>query len=212
MYITYFEINSAKWSNHQKSHRGRIMNKIILTLILLSVSSWVSAQQPLNKETVESFIRLNTEMIKLESKYPEVFERADSYEFSEDSKGISYLKSSVAYPDIKRALSVSNFKSLGEYIRVTSRIMGAMVAVQMEKMPAGMGMGDLGSMMDISIQTMKQNGVSAEVIAEMKQNMEQQNADMKGMKIAAKNASSQDKKFVRENMDWLMSIMPDENQ
>ena len=90
--------------------------------------------------------------------------------------------------------------------------MGAMVAVQMEKMPAGMGMGDLGSMMDISIQTMKQNGVSAEVIAEMKQNMEQQNADMKGMKIAAKNASSEDKKFVRENMDWLMSIMPDENQ
>ena len=164
------------------------MKKMILALILMSQSFWVFAQQPLNKKKIESFVEVINKLDSLESKYPAVFQRVDSFSFSEDDKAMNYLKSSAAYPDVKKALSASGFNDLTEFSQLSKRIGGGMIAVQMEKMPEGV---DMGMMLGSGIDVMVKNGLPPEMIAEMKQKMQQQKSDMQELQVAAKNASNQ---------------------
>lgn len=185
------------------------MKRIIIILVMMSQPIWAYAEQPLSRALVESFIEASTQMGTLENKYPQIFKRADQFSDTEDEQFIKYVKSSAAYPDIKRIISASKFKSIEEFVSMSKRIMGSMYAVQMQKMPAGM---NINSMMESGIMAMKQTGASADMIAEMQRDLERQKAEMAEMNQAAKTASAQDKKFVTDNMEWLMAIMPEDDQ
>ena len=185
------------------------MKKILIILAMMSQSIWAYADQPLNKVIVEAFIQASANLDTLESKYPDIFQRADQFSNLEDEQFIQYMESSAAYPDIKRALFSSGFQSLEDFVSISKRLMASMYAVQIEQMPAGL---NINAMMESGILAMKQTGASAEMIAEMQIDLDRQKAEMEEMNQAAKNVSAQDKKFARDNMAWLMSILPDDDQ
>jgi len=187
------------------------MKNIIAVIVLMSLPLWANAAQPLSRELIKSFYAVSTKLDGLESKYPKTFKAADELGMSKKSEIIQLLKSSKAYPDIKSILSSNGFNGLTDYFAVSERFMGSMYSVQMEKMPKGMKLDAATTSFKESIRQMKKSGAPAGVIAEMEANLKQQQIYQKNMQRAAKDASKADKKFVSENFDWLMSIIPEED-
>jgi len=184
---------------------------LLLFIALLSQSPWAYSDQPLNRKLVDSFFTVSEKLEFIDKKYPAVAQKADKFLESEETQLISYLKSSKAYPDISRILSSSGFNNLTEYFEISSRIMGGILYVQMKKMPAGMDINNIDKMYEQNIQQMKKNGAPADVIKRMEADHKDQQSAMQKMKIAMKRLSPADKKFVNENIEWLMNRLPEDD-
>ena len=182
---------------------------LLIFLSLLSQSQWVYSSQPLSRKLVDSFFITAEKMDIMEQNHPEIMKRADKFKPSEDKKLINYLKSSRAYPEIKSILATSKFKNLKEFFTVSERIIGSMFTIQMKKMPDGMSLDGVEKAFESSINMMEKNGAPADTIKNMKKDLAQQKLDNARMKSAMKRATAADKKFVTDNMQWLMKRFPD---
>jgi len=180
---------------------------IIFSLQVLSVSA-----QPLSKELIEAVFLASEKLDSLEGKYPEVFSKMDEFSSSEQDKSMKYLESSPAYPEIKAILKSGNISSLKEMEAIFKRIMGGLSSAQEGQVSAEQGLSQMVLLLEESIENMKRQGVSADVIKSMEVNLEESKAQRAEILGAIKAASEEDKKFVRDNLDWVMSKMPDSEE
>lgn len=188
------------------------MKKTTLTLVilLLSIPFVSQAKQALTKELISSFSEVSKQWQSLEALYPELASSMDEVDFSQPEKIISKLKSSKAYPKIKSILAETNFNSVEEYYDVSIRVMGGMLAHQLQNMPQGMKIDSMSAMLRNNIKQMKANNVPSSMIAEMEQQLADMDKSMKMMKSAMKNTSAVDKQFISDNAQWIMSVLDDE--
>ena len=188
------------------------MNKIIAVIwvILLGFSTVSQAQQALTKELITSFQAVSQQWQALEGEYPELTSSLDEIDLSQPDKIITQLKNSKAYPKIKSILASSVFGDVEEYYDIATRLMGGMMAYQMQKMPSGMDVDSMGEMLKSSIQQMKANNAPSAMISEMEQQLADMEKNMKSMKLAMKNISAADSKFIHDNAQWILSVLDDE--
>jgi len=184
---------------------------LLIFIALLSQSQWAHSSQPLNRKLVDSFFTVSDKLEVIDTKYPSIAQKADKFLESEETQLINYLKSSKAYPDINRILSSSGFNSLTEYFDLSARIMGGILYAQMQKMPTGMDLNSVDKMYEQNIQQMKKNGAPADVIKSMEADRKNQQSSMQKMQFAMKRLSTADKKFLNENIEWLMKRLPEED-
>ncbi|MFL0800249.1 MAG: hypothetical protein K6L80_07375 [Agarilytica sp.] len=164
----------------------------------------------LNKALITSFYAVTEKIERLEDKYPTIFSQTDNYSMADQDKAIRLMEKSSAYPEVMKALSSSEFKSLAEVYDVSTRLMGGMFFVQMKKMPAGMDFDAMEKTLENSIKSMKDSGAPAAMIAGLEETLNENRAQSKDMAFAMAKASEADKKFIADNIDWLMSIIPDD--
>jgi len=183
---------------------------LLIFIALLSQSQWAYSSQPLNRTLVDSFFTVSEKLDFIEKKYPAIAQKADKFLESEEAQLINYLKSSKAYPDIKRILSSSGFNNLTEYFDISARIMGGILYAQMQKMPTDMDLNSIDKMYKQKIQQMKKNGAPADVIKSMEADRKNQQSSIQKMQLTMKRLSATDKKFLNENIEWLMKRLPEE--
>jgi len=84
-----------------------------------------------------------------------------------------------------------------------------MFAAQMEQNP--MMMEQLKAMQSAQLENLKQmkdKGMPEEMLKELEKNLREQNLYNDKLKHWVKSASQADIQFIKDNMTWLMSIMP----
>ena len=182
---------------------------IFIAVVVMLFSAFSQAEQALSKDLITSFQQLSQQWETLDVEYPELSASLDDIELFQPEKIISQLKSSKAYPQIKSMLANSNFDSIEEYYNVAVRVMGGMMAHQMQNMPEGMNADSLSTMLKSSIAQMKSRNAPSSVLAEMEKQLADMEKSMKMMKSAMANTSTADKKFISDNAQWVMSILGD---
>lgn len=180
---------------------------VLLTLVILSSSFATKAEPALSKELVTSFQQVSQQWEALEKKFPELSSALDSFDLSQLDQITETIKNSAAYPKVKAVLANSSFKSVEEYMNVAMRLMGGMVSHQMEKMPEMMDAEKMSSMLKGSIDKMKANNVPKEMVVEMEKQLADIEKNMQIMQSAITNTSAADKKFFKENAQWVMSTL-----
>jgi hypothetical protein len=182
----------------------------IIAIFTLSLSFTSYAQQALTKELITSFQSVTKQWEVVESKYPQIFAAIEDIDMSKQDEIIGYIKSSKAYPEMKAILEKSGFKSLDDFYNVTMRLMGGMMSTQMENMPEGMTLDSATTMLEQSIKQMKERNVPQSMIDGLEKQYKEHKSQLDSMKMAMKQASPADKKFVKENIDWLTSMFEHE--
>ena len=183
----------------------RLSTLIPALLFMLSMSF---AKPEFSKPLIQSFFETTQKLESLKSKYPDIMNNADTFKFSEKEKMMKFIKGSKAFPEIKKIIAKTPMKTFDEFYLVSVRLMGSMYAVQKEQMPKMME--GIEKMMSEQIQKMKEQGAPADVVKEMEEKLQEQKEQINEMKEAEKIASEKDKKFIKDNIQWIMSISPDD--
>jgi hypothetical protein len=200
------ERHLLKFDINTKGYFMRIIT-VLLTLVILSSSFATKAEPALSKELVTSFQQVSQQWEALEKNFPELSSALDSFDLSQLDQITETIKNSAAYPKVKAVLANSSFKSVEEYMNVAMRLMGGMVSHQMEKMPEMMDAEKMSSMLKGSIDKMKANNVPKEMVVEMEKQLADIEKNMQIMQSAITNTSAADKKFFKENAQWVMSTL-----
>ncbi len=187
------------------------MKYLLLAIVFVSPMLW-AADKPLSKEVVTSLYSLTEQMEVLEAKYPKIFTESETFGITDQDKAIQFISSSKAYPDVKKLLSASGFKNLEEFYDVSIRLMGGLFSVRMEKMPAGMDMKSMLKSLEQNIDNMKKQNMPESLISSMEASLKKNMERTREMTIAAEKASATDKKFVSDNMAWIMAMVPHESR
>jgi len=189
------------------------MKKFILVLLLMTQPLLSYAAQSLSRDSIKAFYATSDELDKLEIKYPQEFQRIDTYKLNQKYAMISYIKSSKAYSDIHSVISAKGFSSLSDFFDVSLRLMGGMYKVQMQKMSAQekIQMENMQKTFSSNIDMMRKNGMPESMIAGMKAQLQEMRTSQIEMQEAAKYATAADVKFINDNYDWIMSVMPKED-
>lgn len=182
---------------------------LILATILLLLPLMTQAEQALSKQLITSFGQVSKQWENLEDDYPEISPSLEDIDFNHPEKMINVLKNSKAYPKLKASLANSEFDSIEEFYNVGMRVMGGMMAHQMQKMPQAMDTDAMSKMLVGTIKQMKENNISGEMIEQMEAQLADMDKNMKMMQAAMSNTSSADKKFISDNAQWVMSILDD---
>ena len=188
------------------------MNKIMIVILtlMLAFSTLVHAQPVLTKELITSFQQVSKQWQTLEHEYPELSLAIDEVDLSQPNEMITQLKNSKAYPKIKKILATANFSDIEEFYSIATRIMGGMMAHQMQQMPPGMTIDSMAQKLKQGIVQMKANNAPDAMIAQMQAQLVDMEKNMKNMKSAMKNTTDADRKFISDNAQWIMSLLDDE--
>jgi hypothetical protein len=185
-------------------------SNIFITLVFFVFSAFSHAEQALSKDLITSFQKMSSHWDKLEQSYPGLSTSLDDMDLSEPDKIISQIKNSKAYPQIKSVLASYGFDNVEEYYNVAVRIMGGMMGYQLQNMPQGMDVDSTTKMLKQSIQQMKARNAPSAMVDEMEKQLVDMEKNMKNMKEAMKNTSEADKKFISDNVQWIMSVLDEE--
>lgn len=187
------------------------MKKLLVIFLLLLTPSLVMAKQALTKDSMMNYFSTANQLEVLGKKHPELANTFENMDFSDQKNLAKKLKSLPIYDQINKVITGGGYDGFDEFYDVTMRFMGSMFAAQMEMMPAGMSLDSMLSPMQKQIEKMKKQGAPKEVVDELESNVNQQIKRMTMMKKSAEKASPEDVKFIKENMSWLMSKMPQDN-
>ena len=183
---------------------------IFIAMLLMIFSSLSQAEQTLSKKLIISFQQLSQQWETLDVDYPELSASLDEMDLSQPKKIIAQLKNSKAYPKIKSILANSDFDTIEEYYDVAVRVMGGMMAYQMQNMPEGMDVDSITAMLKSSITQMKTNNAPKSMIDKMQKQLADMEKSMNNMKEAMKNTSAADMKFISDNAEWFMSVLDED--
>ncbi len=178
--------------------------------LLLSINAF--AEQALSKVLIEQYVQLTNKITPLMNANPELDREFDELKTIDKAKIIDKLKSTAIYPEFKAAVIASGFDNVEHYLDISFRIMGAIFNAQMQQLPEGMKLDGYLEQMKEQVEMMKKQGMPQEMISEMESSMTEQLKDMAFMQEAAASASAADIKFVSENLDWIMQILPAEQE
>ncbi|MBL0709610.1 MAG: hypothetical protein JJV99_01135 [Colwellia sp.] len=182
-------------------------NRLFIGLILLTFSFASQGKQMLTKELLTSFQQVSQQWESLEVDYPELDASLDDIDGLQAEKLITMLKNSNAYPKIKSILADSKFVNLEEYYDVSMRVMGGMMAYQLQNMPQGININLMTGMLKNNIAQMKASNAPKAMVDEIEMQLADMEKSIKEVKRAMKNTSVEDKKFISENAQWIMSIL-----
>lgn len=180
---------------------------IFIGVTLMVLSAFSQAEQALSKELITSFQKISAKWEILEASYPELSASLDDVDLSQPEKLISQLKNSKAYPQIKSILAGSDFATIEEYCNVATRVMGGMMAHQMQSMPESMNVDSMVQMLKQNLQQMKASNAPSSMVAGIEKQLVDMEKNMKNMKAAMENTSEADKKFISDNSQWIMSVL-----
>lgn len=187
------------------------MKKLMVIFLLLLAPSIVMAQQALTKDSMMNYFSAAKQLEALGKKYPELESTFEGMDFLNQKELTQKLKSLPIYDQIKKVITDSGYDGIEEFYGITMRFMSSMFAAQMEMMPAGVSLDVMTVPLQKQIEKMKQQGAPVEVIAELEDGLNKQMEQMAKMKKTAKKASPADIQFIKENMSWIMSQMPQDN-
>jgi len=189
--------------------KGYKMKKtnLFLTIVLMAFPIVSQANQALSKELLTSFQQLSQQWQTLDDAYPELSASLDDIDLSQPEKVIFQLKNSKIYPEIKAILTHSDFDTIEEYYDVAVRLMGGMMAHQMQNMPEGMNVESISTMLKNNIQQMKASNALSSMVEEVEKQLADMEKSIKAMKLVMASTSAADKQFISDNAQWIMSIM-----
>ncbi|MDT0604547.1 hypothetical protein [Thalassotalea castellviae] len=173
-------------------------------LLILSIQSF--AEQSLSKPLLEQYVSTIEKFQVLEDKYPAMESEFENVLQMTPSAAIDKIKGMQAYSDIEKIVKAAGYDNFEQFYQQSYRIMSSMFAVQMQQMPDSVE--SMGAMLNSTIERMKKSGMPSEMISKMEKEMAEQKANIDSMATLAKSASDEDIAFMKENMMWLMSIMP----
>ncbi|MDN3639012.1 hypothetical protein QWY82_09355 [Simiduia curdlanivorans] len=179
-------------------------------LVLISQISF--ADSKLTKADLEAYVGAMTGFDQLSEKYPEEVEaiEAESKTFQITDGGVSWAKAMRSAPasmmgEINAVLSANGYSDIEQFTAKASRIMTAMVAVQMDDMEVEMRAA--AKEMEGYVAQMRQQGLSEEMIAQIQGGMAEAKGAMAEAEKAQKIASAEDKALIKANSAWLEAQM-----
>ncbi|MGL1958590.1 MAG: hypothetical protein OCD00_14885 [Colwellia sp.] len=186
--------------------------RLIIITVLFCLPMMSQAQQALSKELIQSLEKVGVQLKQLETKYPKIFETIDAIGEGKQEEAIALVERSKAYPEIKAILNKFGFDSLEGFSDVSMRMMGSVMAYQKKNMPSGMDLGAMNQALSDNIQQMKDRNAPSSIITEMEKQLVETKSSLAQVKLAMKKATEADKKFVSDNIQWIMSVLDnDEN-
>ena len=194
-----------QWVNSENGKMKVVATVIILIILALWVNAhrtptWVNVDQPLSREFIRSHYAVSAELRNIKLDHPDLFGRPDLFDAPKVREHIIVLQASEQYPEIRAALSSGGYRDLKQYFDVSLRLMAAWFATQTRKGH----ISDQANRIENSIKSMKQSGVPASITADMEIYLTKQ----KAMVTAIKDVNLEDKKFIRDNYNWMMGLRP----
>ncbi|MDG1751622.1 MAG: hypothetical protein P8I03_08180 [Thalassotalea sp.] len=184
------------------------MKNIIIFITFVLVSFHSLAEQSLSKPLIEKYFSTIEKFQVLENKYPAMENDLESLMQMTPAAAINKIKGMPAFGDIEKIVKMAGYESFDQFYQQSYRIMSSMFAVQMQSMPQGIE--SMSGMLNSTLERMKKSGMPDDMIKKMEKELGEQQANIDNMTALAKSASNEDIAFMKDNMMWLMSIMPNE--
>jgi len=185
------------------------MKYILIVAIFLLTSFQSLAQEPLTKEFVQKYFSTIGKLQTLDMKYPNIDQEMESLMQLTPEAALQKIEGLDAYNDIEKLVKSAGYDNFEQFYKQSYRIMASMFAVQMQHMPQGGG--SIKETIENTIAEMKKSGMPDEAIAELTKEMSEQQSYFESMEKISKNASKKDIDFMKDNMMWIMSLMPQNN-
>ena len=176
-------------------------------MCLLLVSHLSIASDSLSKELIEKFSQSVEQISALTKGKPELEAQLDDTMMLDRAESMKALKSLSIYPQIQDVVEANGFDSVDDFVDISYRIMGGLYAYQSTQVLNGMSMKDYMAQMQGQLEQMKKRGMPEQMLSEMKANLAEQVKISSFMEKMVANTSEQDKKFIQENITWVMSLM-----
>ena len=183
--------------------------KSLLTLMLVFCFSTATyAEEALTKALAQQYFNAVEQLQKLQQQYPELEDQMDDFSFTDKEKFLSKVKSLSYFSEISSAVQSSGLVDVEQLYDLSMRIIGGVMATQMDQMPSGQNVEALLAMKQQAVEQMQKANMPKEMRDQMLKTLEEQEKNMMGMLKLSKNVTSEDKKFVKENLDWIMANLP----
>ncbi len=181
--------------------------KKVIVLFFLILSFSVMAAEPLSKPLLQRFGDAVQQInIQVEGK-PELEAQLDNTMMLDKAESMKTLKSLSIYPQIQDVVEANGFDSVDDFVDVSYRIMGGLYAYQSTQVFNGMSMKDYMAQMQGQLEQMQNSGMPEQMMSEMKAKLAEQVKMSSFMEKLVANTSEQDKKFIQENITWVMTLM-----
>lgn len=188
------------------------MKNLLLAIFLCVFTSTALAATALTKATAQQYFAAIKNLEQVQNQYPDIENSLDSALFADRSAFLKMLKSLPQYSVIEKAATSTGLRDFEQFYDIGMKVMGGLMAVQMEQMPPGLSVDDMLSAQEKSIEKMRSMQLPQAEIDQMLSQLAEQKQAMQGMLKLAKTASAEDKAFVKENMNWIMENMPEDDE
>tara|TARA_R110000737_G_scaffold220959_1_gene236529 strand:+ start:128 stop:724 length:597 start_codon:yes stop_codon:yes gene_type:complete len=188
------------------------MKNVLLAILICIFTTSAFAASPLTKATVQQYFDAAKNLEALEKQFPDLEDNLSSVAFSDRSKFLIMIKNLPEYNAIEKAATSTGLDDFEAFYDIGTRIMGGFMVIQMEKMPQGISIDSMLSGIEKSIEQMQAMQLPQAQIDELSSDLAQQKQSMLSMMKLAKSASAQDKAFAKQNINWLMENMSEEDE
>ncbi|GHE79129.1 hypothetical protein [Thalassotalea profundi] len=187
------------------------MRPLLSLILVFCFSSSAIAQETLTKALAQQYFNAIEQLQQLQQQYPELDKQMDDFSYTDKTKFLSKVQELSFYPQINSAIQTAGLSGVEQLYDLSMRIIGGVMAVQMEQMPSGENIDALLAMKQQAVEQMQKANMPKEVREKMLKTLEEQEKNMMGMLKMGKNVSPEDKKFIKENLDWVMANMPEDH-
>lgn len=188
------------------------MKNLLLAIFICVFTSTAFAATALTKATAQQYFAAIKNLEQVQNQYPDIENSLDSALFADRSAFLKMLKSLPQYSVIEKAATSTGLHDVEQFYDLGMRLMGGLMAVQMDQMPPGLSVDDMLSAQEKSIEKMRSMQLPQAEIDQMLSQLAEQKQAMQGMLKLAQTASAEDKAFVKENMNWIMENMPEDDE
>jgi len=186
------------------------MKNLFAVLCLALLSNFVWASPTLTKELAKQYFAAIKNLEVVQQQFPEINQSFDTAMISDRAEFIKTVKDLPQFSAIEKAATSAGLDDFEQFYDIGMRVMGGMMAVQMEQMPQGMSIQDMFAAQQMAIDRMKAAKLPQEELDAMALQLQEQKQGMESMLKLAASTSAEDKAFARENITWIMSNMPQE--
>ena len=186
------------------------MKNSLLVLCICIFSSTVFASTPLTRTIAQQYFDAIKNLELVEKQFPDLKHSLNSALITDRSAFLKMVKSLPQYSAIEKAATSTGLHDFEQFYDIGMRVMGGIMAVQMEQMPMGMNVDGMLSAQEKSIKQMQSMQIPQTEIDRMMSQLAEQKQAMQGMLKLAESVSAIDKAFAKENINWLMENMPED--
>lgn len=184
------------------------MKNLFITLFITMLSFNVNAEQAFSKALIQQYFNAVKSFEVLEQKNPDLEKHLAKAMMMDKDETVKYIATLPEFSQIQKISQSAGFENVEEFVDIGYRVAGSMFDYQINNMPSDMSLETMTAQMKTQIEMMQQNGMPTEMINEMQFALKEQAKSMEFMKKAASQVSEADKKFVRDNINWFMELMP----
>ena len=180
------------------------MNKLFSVVICVSamffnLNANALSQQALTKTLIQQYAKATEDLTPLIEADSETKNKLADAMQQGKVEMLDVIKSLDLYPEIKLKVTSAGFYNIEQFVDASLRIMGA--AISSQEQTTGMDIDKLFTMMEGQISTMQEQGI---ITKEMLDGFN----GLKAMKSLKENASEADVRFMKENLDWVLKMIP----